>query len=81
MRILIAEDDDVSRMALQEILLRMGHQVIAVDNGQKTMDQLLGAAPPKMVLLDLRIPGMSGLDVLQSIKTLYPDYVDHIDAS
>lgn len=66
---LVADDDFVSRMALREALKGMGIDVVAeVQNGREALDkaaQLL----PDMVCLDIEMPEMDGLAVLQQLRT------------
>jgi CheY-like chemotaxis protein len=72
-RILIAEDDDDLRDLLTEALSR-GHVVVALEDGFELADYLeLTRMPgtrvpaPDLIVSDLRMPGLSGLDVLERL--------------
>ena len=65
-RILVVDDEPGPRAALLEIL-HPKYQVITAENGSEAL-QLLSVAPADLVLLDLKMPGMNGIDVLKAIK-------------
>lgn len=69
MKILIAEDEVMSRKLLQSLLTKWGHEVTAVDNGEKALQALDQADAPKLVILDWMMPVMDGLDVCRQIRT------------
>jgi CheY-like chemotaxis protein len=66
-RILIVDDSAVNRDILRRNLLREGYQVSMASDGRAALD-LLRHEPFDLVLLDVLMPGMSGLEVLQEIK-------------
>ncbi len=65
--ILIADDEDDTRQFLYDFLEQLGHKVIAVSNGK---DALVEATVnlPDVILLDVMMPQMSGLEVCQALK-------------
>jgi DNA-binding NtrC family response regulator len=72
-RVIIAEDDDELRWALGEFLRTEGYDVTAVADGQSLMSRLdddapLGAGAPDLILADLRMPGATGIEVLESVR-------------
>ena len=69
-RILIVEDDRRISSLLAE-LLRSDHAVRVVDDGE-TAVQTLAADRPDVVLLDVNLPGVSGLEVLRYMRALDP---------
>lgn len=66
-RVLVVDDDDGVRTAVTWALEADGFEVVAVDNGLAAMDAI-GAAPPSLVVLDLSLPGLGGLDILRRLR-------------
>ena len=71
-RILIADDEEVIRTLLQRVLIGAGYSVVATANGKEALDKM-SQLKVKLVLLDNRMPGMSGMEVLQEITAHWPD--------
>ena len=70
--VLIVDDDDAVRSSIAEILRRAGYAVAEAETGEAALPHLL-EDPVDVVLLDVRMPGMSGLTVLDKIKQIAPD--------
>jgi signal transduction histidine kinase len=69
MKILIAEDQTVSRMVLEEWAAVWGYDIISTPDGQAAWDILQGqAAPPRLILLDWMMPNLDGISLCQRIK-------------
>ncbi len=68
MKILIAEDDLVSRRILEAVLTKWGYDVISVSNGNDAIDILLDAGAPKLALLDWIMPDREGLEVCRIVR-------------
>ena len=66
-RILIIEDEDRIRQFLQRGLSFEGYRIDAASEGQAGLD-LFRENPPDLVLLDLMLPGMDGLEVCRRIR-------------
>jgi CheY-like chemotaxis protein len=66
--VLIIEDDKALRESLAETLTGLGHHPIEADSGRVGLD-IASQERLDAVLLDLRMPGMSGLEVLQHLRT------------
>ena len=64
MRVLIVEDEDAIATPLAEGLRRDGFDVERVDTGEAALE----APEPDLVLLDIRLPGISGLDVCRTLR-------------
>jgi phosphoserine phosphatase RsbU/P len=68
MRILIADDEDVSRLALEAMLTRRGHEVIATADGTEAWQQLQGDNPPQLAILDWMMPELDGVELCRRIR-------------
>lgn len=68
MRVLIAEDDIVSRKVLTTFLEKWGYEVIVVDNGQKAIDILKNDDAPNFAILDWMMPEKDGTEVCQWVR-------------
>ena len=67
--ILVVDDDASHRALLCDLLQEMGYQTQEASNGREALEQLDGSLP-HAVLLDLRMPVMSGWGVLQALKEM-----------
>jgi two-component system cell cycle response regulator len=68
MRILIADDDRISRRLLEKTLDREGYEVIAVDNGRLALQQLSSPDGPRLALLDWVMPELDGPAVCREVR-------------
>lgn len=75
MRILIADDDPVSRRLLEATLVRMGHTVVAVADGTSAMKGLFAPDGPRFAILDWMMPGADGLTVCREVRNNAQAYV------
>ncbi len=55
------------RVAIERLLVRAGHQVATVGDGQQAVQIAMGNVP-KLILLDMILPKLSGLEVLEALK-------------
>lgn len=70
--ILIVEDDEAVRTLLQRILQDAGYPCASVEGSEKALDYLKDNAC-SLMLVDIHLPGMSGLDLLQICRPQWPD--------
>ena len=68
-KILIVDDDEKIRKSLADLLTGDGYRVLAVEDGYAAIDAI-GGEDWYIVLLDLKLPGMDGLEVLRKIKEI-----------
>ena len=68
MKILIADDDALSRRLLERTLLRAGCEVVPVVNGRQAVENLTGPDVPRLALLDWMMPELDGPSVCREIR-------------
>ncbi|MBA3357718.1 MAG: response regulator [Pyrinomonadaceae bacterium] len=68
MRILIAEDDSVSRLVLTTNLVSWGHEVVTAVNGRDAWRASQEADAPRLAILDWMMPEMEGTEVCRRIR-------------
>jgi nitrogen regulation protein NR(I) len=70
-KILIIDDDDQLRKSFHKLLLEEGYHVAAAASGEEGVE-MVAAEAPDVVVLDMRLPGMSGLAAFQAIHAMEP---------
>jgi len=70
MKVLIAEDEPVSRRLLESRLTMWGHEVITATDGNQAWDALQQPDAPKLAILDRMMPGLEGLEVCRKVREL-----------
>jgi two-component system, NtrC family, response regulator HydG len=70
-RILLVDDDTAFRHVMASELGRLGHQVTAAGTGEEAV-RISAELEPEVILLDLRLPGMGGLETLTAIRERNP---------
>jgi len=73
-RILVVDDEEQMRGLLVKVLERKGYQVSVCGNGADALD-FLEREPADLVVTDVRMPGLSGMEALRAIKELNPEIV------
>ncbi|MBC8103327.1 MAG: response regulator [Cytophagales bacterium] len=71
-RILVVDDESNIRMMLKLALVHVGHEVETASDGYEGLERFGSGAGWDLVLLDQRMPGMEGLDVLREIRRRDP---------
>lgn len=69
MHILMADDHAANRMVLQRLLQKAGHRAVAVEDGEAVLNAL-EASDYDAVIVDLHMPGVSGLDLLRQMRVM-----------
>jgi DNA-binding NtrC family response regulator len=67
--VLVVDDDPTQRRLVQAVLDREGYQVVHAESGGAAIDRLTKGGGADVVLLDLVMPGMSGMEALAEIRT------------
>ena len=71
-RILVIEDDSLVREVVRHALIEAGHDAATMPDGPSGITSAKEARPAAVVL-DLKLPGMDGKQVLRALKELYAD--------
>lgn len=66
-KILIVDDQPGIRMLLQEVFSKEGFETLSAGNGREALD-IFEKMRPELVLLDMKIPGMDGIEILKLMK-------------
>ena len=78
MRILIAEDDPVSRRLLQATLEKWEHEVVVCKDGSEAWQALQQDETPRLIILDWMMPGMSGIEVCRRVRKMAKETYSYI---
>jgi two-component system cell cycle response regulator len=78
MKILIADDEQVSRRMLQRLLTMWGYEVIAADDGKRAWEELNRPDAPRIALLDWMMPGRNGVDLCRDMRAHRPEPYTYI---
>ncbi len=70
--VLVVDDENVARQSLSDILRLEGYNVAAVPGGQAAVEYVR-THPIDLMIVDLRMPGMDGLEVIQVVNQASPD--------
>lgn len=70
--IAIVDDEEELRENLRDLLEYMGYTVIAFENGESFLEQI-DTLSVDLLLLDIQLPGIDGLEVLQQLRPKYPE--------
>lgn len=65
--VLVVDDNRISRELMHRRLIREGHEVVVAECGNSTLESI-ALHPIELILLDLHMPDMSGLDVLETLR-------------
>lgn len=69
MRILVADDDAVSRRMMERILRRGGYDVVLAEDGRQALEKLVSPDAPRLALLDWMMPGLDGPSVCLEFRS------------
>ena len=74
-KVLIVEDEEIERIVLRKIILDHFHDIELVAEAVNGTDAIakINEQPFDLVILDINIPGINGLDVCEALKAKYPD--------
>ena len=73
MDVLVVEDEPLIRTAVSSALLDLGHNVTEAGSGTAAMRQLESRPEISLLLTDFKMPGMSGLDLIEHYRAIRPE--------
>lgn len=69
LKILLIEDDEIERMKFSRVAAKMGnHTIIEAENGERALDTLDQIESPNLIVLDLNMPKVNGIEFLKILK-------------
>lgn len=71
-RVLVVEDDETARKQLAKSIRKEGYEVLAAENGREGVE-LFKKESPEIVITDLKMPGIDGLEVMHTVRRLSPE--------
>ena len=70
LKILLIEDDEIERMKFSRVASKMGnHTIIEAENGERALDTLKDLESPNLIVLDLNMPKVNGIEFLKILKS------------
>lgn len=74
MRILIIDDEKSIRFSLKVSLEKLGFETLSADTGEKGLE-LFRTYSPKIIIIDIKLPGIDGIEVLKRLKKIDPECI------
>lgn len=69
LKILVVEDDNISRIFLSKILQKKGYDVISVKNGKEALETLRSEKAIDILLTDIQMPELDGLEMTKTLRS------------
>lgn len=73
-RILVVDDEAATRRLMEQTLKKQGYEILTASNGDEGLKKVMDENPD-IVLLDIQLPGMDGINVLQKIREINKDSI------
>ena len=70
MRVLVAEDEKISRLRLEKFLVSIGCEVISCENGIEAWNIIKSEDSPNFLILDWMMPGIDGVEMCRKVREL-----------
>jgi CheY-like chemotaxis protein len=75
LNVLIVDDDEVSSIYINELLLDMSKKIVTVGNGQDAIEYIKENNDMNLIMMDIKLPGMSGYETTRRIRKHNKDIV------
>ena len=72
---MIAEDEEMNRMLMREILAETGAEIIWAENGQQAVETMKAHPEIDLILMDIKMPVMNGYDATRAIREFNKEVV------
>ena len=66
-KILVVDDEEGNLILTQDILMHQGYEVVLAHDGEEALEKVEDT-PPDVILLDLKMPKISGFEVMEKLK-------------
>lgn len=73
MRVMLVDDRSLIRNGIASLLISHGHEVVAEANDGREAIELVETSNPELILMDIQMPGMGGLEATRLIKAKHPE--------
>ena len=70
--VLVVDDEELVRYVTQELLSCLGYDSVVASNGEEAVEKIGAGLRPDLVLLDIVMPGMGGVEAFRRIRALAP---------
>ena len=67
-RILVVEDNEMNMQLVEFLLEKGGYEIVKATSGEEALSVARGGAPVDLILMDIHLPGASGLNVVEELK-------------
>ncbi len=71
-KILLIDDEEMIRRRLEELLVMDGYEVFLAEDGKRGLE-IFKKENPGIILVDIKMPGMDGIEVLEEVKKVSPE--------
>ena len=71
-KVLVVDDEELYRRAIERILTRVGHDVVMARNAAEALEQV-SSISVDLVLCDIQMPGINGLELIRQIRDIEPE--------